>query len=325
MQSGRAGRRAFIALLGGAVASPLMARAQPAERIRRIGVLVLGNPSPEPFLKELRQGLLKLGMVEGRDYRLDIRSAGAKASALPDTAAELVRLKVDIIVAWQTPAAAAAKKATTEIPIVMTSGNPVETGIVESLSRPGGNVTGVDSFGAQLGGKCIELIRDTLPAARRVAVLANAADPFTKSFVAEIAKSANSVGIALQTIMLRPGDDFGPAFGQMRQEGAEALIIQPTLLRPAAIELAAKQRLPTFSITPTLPRSGGVMAISASLAPQLEDVARYVDRILKGSKPADLPVIQPTRFELAVNLKAARAIGLVIPEGVLARADEIME
>ena len=234
-------RRDFIKAIGGSAAVwPLAARAQQPDKMRRIGVLVLGNPNPEPFLKEFRDGLQNLGYVDGRNIQLEIRSAGAKASALPEAAADLVRVKVDIIVAWQTPAATAAKQATAKIPIVMTAGNPVETGLVASLSRPGGNVTGMDSFGAQLGGKCIELIRDTVPSARRVAILANAADPFTKSFLAEIDKAASSIGIATQPFMHRPGDAFDATFVEIRKNGADAVIIQPTLLRQAAVDLALK-------------------------------------------------------------------------------------
>ena len=303
----------------------LAVRAQQAEGVRRIGVLVLGSPDPEPFVKELRDALRKLGYADGRNIQLELRSAGGKASALPDAAAELVRRKVDVIVAWQTPSATAAKHATAEIPIVMTAGDPVETGLVASLSRPGGNVTGMDNFGAQLGGKCVELIRDTIPAARRVAILANAADPFTKSFLREIDKVAGSLGIATQPLMRRPGDEFETAFAEMRKNDADAVIIQPTLLSPAAVGLATKHRLPSFTISRALPATGGLMGYAASFLPQVHELAAYVDRILKGDKPADLPVSHPTKFELVINLKTAKALGLTIPPTLLARADEVIE
>ena len=313
-------RRELLRVLGAAAAWPFAAGAQQPDEMRRIGVLVLGTPNPEPFLKGFREGLQKLGYVDGRNIQFEIRSAGAKADALPAAAADLVRRKVDIIVAWQTPAATAAKQATTEIPIVMSAGNPVETGLVASLSRPGGNVTGMDSFGAQLGGKCIELIRDIVPSARRVAILANAADPFTKSFLAEIDKAATSMGIATQPHMHRPGDAFDAPFAEMRKNGADAVIIQPTLLRQAAVDLALKHRLPSFSINRILPATGGLMSYSVSLAHQAHEQARYVDRILKGAKPADLPVAQPTQFELVINLKTAKALGLTVsPDAALAR------
>ena len=319
-------RRGFVLGLGTVMAAwPLAAHAQQGGEIKRIGVLVLGNPDPTRFVNELKDALQKLGRVEGRNVELQVQSAEAEASALPNAAAELVRRKVDIIVAWQTPAATAAKRATAEIPIVMTAGDPVGTGIVASLSRPGGNVTGMDSFGAQLGGKCVELIRDTLPAARRVAILANVADPFTKSFLREIDKAAGSLGIATQPLMSRPGDEFAGAFEEMRKNAADAVIIQPTLLRPAAVDLALKHRLPSFSIQPALPVSGGLMSYAVSFAPQVQELAGYVDRILHGSSPADLPVMHPTKFELVINLKTAKALGLTIPPALLLRADEVIE
>ena len=318
-------RRDFIAGLGGVALLPLTARAQSVEGMRRIGVLVLGNPDPEPFLKELRNGLQKLGHVDGRTIQFEVRSAAGKASALPDAAADLVRLKVDIIVAWQTPAATAAKRATDEIPIVMTAGDPVGTGLVASLSRPGGNVTGMDSFGAQLGGKCVELIRDTIPSARRVAILANATDPFTASFLAEIEKAASSLGVATQKLMRRPNDEFETTFAEIRKNAADAVIIQPSLLHQAAVDLALKHRLPSFTINRALPATGGLMGYAANSAQTVHDLAGYVDRILKGDKPADLPVTHPTKFELVINLKTARALGLTIPPTLLARADEVIE
>ncbi len=318
-------RRDFIAGVAGSIAAWTGAHAQQPDKVRRIGVLVLGNPNPEPFLKGLRNGLQTLGYVDHRDIELEIRSAGEKTSALPELAADLVRLKVDIIVAWQTPAATAAKQATAQIPIVMQAGNPVGTGLVASLSRPGGNITGVDGYGAQMGGKCVELIRDTVPSANRVAILANAADPFTKSFLAEINQAASNASIVTQPFMRPPGDDFDPAFAAMRKNGADAVIIQPTLLRNAAVELALKYRLPSFSISRVLPATGGLMSYSTSLAQQAEQVADYVDRILKGAKPAELPVVHPTKFELVINLKTAKALGLTIQPTLLARADEVIE
>ena len=318
-------RRAFIGLLGGAAALPLAVGAQHADGIRRIGVLILGNPDPNLFVNELRNGLQNHGHVEGRDFQFELRSGGAKASGLADAAADLVRLKVDIIVAWLTPAATAAKQATSDIPIVMTAGNPVETGLVASLSRPSGNVTGLDVFGALLGTKCVELIRDTLPSAGRVAILATAGDPFTKSFVAEIEKAANSIGIATEPLMLHPTDEFGAAFADMIQSRVDAVIMQPTLIRASAIELAVKHRLPSYSIVRGFPAAGGLMSFSANFVQVVHDLAGYVDRILRGSKPADLPVMQPTKFELVINLKTAKAIGIEVPPVLLARADEVIE
>ena len=200
-------RRDFIAALGGAAAGslrPLAARAQ-QRKVSVIGVLVLGNPDPEPFLKIFRDGLRNLGHVDGQTIRFEFRSARGQESLLSDLAAELVRLRVDVIVAWVTPAVMAAKQATTEIPIVMiAAGDPVATGLVASLARPGGNITGNASLSTELASKTIELIREALPSARRVTVLANAIDPFTKPFLAQIGLAAPIVGIDVHPIMLRP-------------------------------------------------------------------------------------------------------------------------
>jgi len=318
-------RREFIRLLGGAAASPMAARAQQT-KIPTIGVLFLGSPNPEPFLKALREGLEKVGYIDGQNIRLELRSAGGKASALPDAAAELVRLKVNIIVAWQTPAVTAAKQATSEIPIVMAqAGDPLGTGLIASLSRPGGNVTGTGSFGPETAAKNIELIRDVLPSARRVAVLANATDPFTKPFLAHIELAARTVAIAISAIMLRPGEAFDTAFADMRRDSVDAVIIQPSILRQSAVDLALEHRLPSFSISPLLPATGGLMSYTVSFADSIHLSAVYVDKILKGSKPADLPVQQPTKLQLVINLKTAKALGLEIPTTLLARADEVIE
>jgi ABC-type uncharacterized transport system substrate-binding protein len=318
-------RREFITILGGAAAWPLGAEAQ-STKIPTIGMLALGRPDPDPFLKGIREGLQTLGYVGGQNIRLEFRSAGGEASALADAAAELVRLKIDIIVAWQTPAATAAKQATKEIPIVMAGvGDPLGTGLIASLARPGGNVTGTTAFGAELGGKSVELIREVLPSARRVAVLANVTDPFTKPFLAYIELGGRTVDIEIHPIMLQLGEEFDAAFDDMRSKRIDAVIIQPTLLRQRAVELALKYRLPSFSIVRTLPATGGLMSYAANQADTFRETTLYVDKILKGSKPADLPVSQPTKFELVINLKTAKALGLDVPPMLLARADEVIE
>jgi putative ABC transport system substrate-binding protein len=316
-------RGQFLLFLGSVPAWPLLARAEPS--MRRVGVLALGNPNPEPFLKQLRDGLSTLGYIDGRDVKLIVRSAAGNASALSKAASELVELKVDVIVAWQTPAATAAKRMTSEIPIVMTAADPVGTGLVGSVSRPGGNLTGLDVFGAQLGGKCVELIRDAIPSARKVAILANTSDPFTSSLLAQIDKAADSVGIATIPIMRLPEDNFEMAFIEMQSDGADAVIVQPTLISAATIDLALKRQLPSFSFVRGLPAAGGLMAYAVNAAEQTHQLAGYVDRILKGSKPADMPIWQATRFELIINLKTARSLGLDIPTSLIARADEVIE
>ena len=319
-------RREFIALLGGGtVALPLAARAQQA-KVPAIGVLALGNPPVEPFVKGLRDGLQAVGYSEDRNIRLETRSAGGVMSHLPELAAELVRLKVDAIVAYQTPAATAAKQATGDIPIVMASvGDPVGTGLVVSLARPGGNVTGTTAGAVETAGKLVELVRDVLPSARRFAVLANETDPFTKPYLAEIDRVARSIGLEMEPVMVRPAAPLDAAFQRMTDKRAEAVIIQGSLVRKDAMELATKHRLPSISTNLLVPRTGGLVAYAADFAALMREVAIYVDKILKGEKPADLPVSFPTKFVLAINLKTAQAIGITMPPTLLARADEVIE
>ena len=225
-------RREFLALVGGAAATwPLAVYAQPG-KMPTIGVLALGNPPVEPFVRGLREGLQAVGYSEDRNIRLEIRSAGGTASRLPELAADLVRLKVDAIVAYQTPAATAAKQATGEVPIVMASaGDPVGTGLVVSLARPGGNVTGTTAGAVETAGKLVELVRDVLPSARRFAVLANETDPFTKPYLAEIDRVARSISMEMEPVMVRPAAPLDAAFQSMTDKRAEAVIIQGSLVR----------------------------------------------------------------------------------------------
>jgi putative ABC transport system substrate-binding protein len=316
-------RRTFIGLVGGSAIWPLIAQAQQS-RLPRIGVLVPANP--EPFWSVFREALRERGYVEGRTIQFEFRSADGRPNLLPALAAEFVRLKVDIIVASQTPAVTAAKQATTEIPIVMAAaGDPVGTGLVASLAQPGGNVTGMSGTTTELGGKILELIRDMLPAARRVAVLANPTDPFTKPFLGQIEASGRVLGLAVQTTMIRGVEEFEAAFAAMTSERVDAVIVQPSLPRKPAAELALKYRVPPISPTRLFPSEGGLMSYSANQIELTSRAVDYVDRILKGARPADLPVEQPTKFELVINLKAANALGLTIPPILLARADEVIE
>lgn len=319
-------RREFIILLGGVpVAIPRSAKAQPG-KMPTIGVLVLGRPNPEVFFGDIRKGLQNLGYTDGKNLRLELRSAKGEASALPGAAAELVQLKVDVIVAWQTPAVTAAKQATNTIPIVMAgAGDPVGTGLIASLARPGGNITGTAGFGATLATKSLELIKEILPSSRRVAVLANVADPFTKPFLTFIELGGRAADMEIHPIMLRSDGQFEAAFEDMHRKQIDAVIIQPTLLQPHIVELTLKFRLPSVSISRALPAAGGLMSYSASQADYFRETTLYVDKILKGSKPGDLPVQQPTKFELAINLKTAKALGLTIPASILARADEVID
>jgi putative ABC transport system substrate-binding protein len=319
-------RREFLGVFVGAAATwPLAARAQQA-KVPTVGVLALGNPPIEPFVKGLRDGLQAVGYSEDRSFRLEIRSATGVGARLPELAAELVRLRVDAIVAYQTPAATAAKQASSEVPIVMASvGDPVGTGLVASLARPGGNVTGTTAGAVETAGKLVELIREVLPLARRFAVLANEADPFTKLFLAENDRVARSIGLEMEPIMVRPAAPLDAAFQRMTDTRVDAVIIQGSLVRKDAVELAIRHRLPSISTNSIVPRIGGLMAYSADFTALLREVAVYIDKILKRQKPADLPVSFPTKFVLAINLKTAEAIGVTMPPMLLARADEVIE
>jgi putative ABC transport system substrate-binding protein len=317
-------RREFILALGGAAVWPLAARGQ-AAKVPTIGVLVLGSPPPEAFLKALRSGLWEVGYSDDR-IRLEVRSAEGKASLLPEKAAELVGLKVDVIVAYQTPPAIAAKQATNEIPIVFSSvGDPLATSLVESFARPGGNATGTTAGVIEVSGKSVELIRELLPSAQRFAVLANETDPFTKPFLAAMGEGARRIGLGMDPVMARPAGPLETAFERMVAGRAEAVIIQGSMIRKDAAELALRHRLPSVSSTVVWARLGGLVTYTGQLDAMLRETALYVHKILGGAKPADLPVSFPTRFELGLNLKTARALGLEIPPTLLARADEVIE
>lgn len=322
-------RRDFVASLGSAVASlwilrPLAAHPQPA-RMPTIGILVAGDPDPALFLKVLRDSLRDLGYSDGQNVRMEIRSAEGKPDVLPELAAEFVRRKVDIIVAWQTPAVRAAKQATTEIPIVMASADPVGMGLIASLAKPGGNVTGTSGVVAELAGKSVELIREVLPSARRLAALCNADDPFSKTFLDHVRLGARGAAMELEVFMVRGGDELEASFPRMREQGTHAVIVQPSLPIGRAAELALKIHLPAFSVPRSFAAAGGLMAYAGRAEEQFRQVASYVDKILRGAKPGDLPVEQPSRFELIVNLRTAKLLGLTIPPLLLARADEIIE
>jgi len=319
-------RRAFITLVGGAaVAWPLAARAQQT-KVYRVGVLLVGNADADSFRTELREELRKSGYVEGQNLLVEFRSAEEKLDRLPALAAELVALKVDVIVAVYTPCALAAKQATRDIPIVAMSGDPVGTGLVPSLSRPGGNITGVSLMAAELFGKCVELIRDMLPTVRRVAALANAADPFSKPFLEQVRLAGKSTGIEIApAIMVRRPDEIDEAFATMKKEGAGAVVVQGSLASKNAAELALRRALPAVTVPRSFAELGGLLSYGLDGPDSFRRCAAFVIKILQGGKPADIPVEQPTKFELVINLKTAKALGLEIPPTLLARADQVIE
>ena len=320
-------RREFITLLGGAAATwPLAARGQQS-RIARIGALYIGLADAESFKKELREGLRELGYVEGQNVAFEFRSAEGRLDRLPELAAELVRLKVDVIVALYVPCALAAKQATREIPIVIIAADPVETGIVPSLARPAGNITGVSLMSAVFVGKCVELFHDMLATARRVAVLTNAADAlFAKLVLDHVEVAGRLTGIKIQPIMLPgPDQELDAAFAAMAREQADAVVIQGSLSTKRIADLAREHRLPAASSTRAFVDAGGLMSYGADGPALFRHGAKFVQRVLQGRQPGDLPIEQPTKFELAINLKTAKAIGLAIPEAFLLRADTLLE
>src|SRR5215475_6682820 len=252
-------RREFVKVIaGGVVVWPLAARAQQASS-PKLGVLLVENR--EPFWKLFSEGLRDFGYIDGQNVQIEFRSAGGKLSLLPELASDLVRLKVDVIIASETPAVHAAKRATSEIPIVMApSGDPVGTGLIDSLSRPGGNVTGLSAATAELAGKSLELIREILPTARRVAALADPKNSFTKSFLEQIHRAAAAANLEIEAIMVRGGEEFEAAFAQMTSRGIEAVIVQPTLPRAPIIELAKKHRVAAVSGNRAFADAGGLIS-----------------------------------------------------------------
>lgn len=319
----RRSRRSFLGLIGSVGAWPLTARAR---TVRTVGVLALGTPPLEPFLVALREGLREVGYSEDRNLRLDVRSADGKATQLAPLAAELVRLKVDVIVAYQTPSGIAAKQATSAIPIVFSSvGDPLGTKLIDSFARPGGNVTGSSAGSVEIAGKSVELIRELLPDMQRLAVLANETDPFTKGYIEAISEASRRTGLQLEPVMRRPADPLEPAFDRIAAAGAGAVIVQGSLVRKEAADLALRRRLPSISTPSVWTQLGGLLTYSAHFGALMKETAAYVGKVLDGSKPGALPVVFPTRFDLTINLKTAKALGLQIPLTLLRRADEVIE
>ena len=318
-------RRALLGLLSGAIAWPLVARAQ-RTRMSRIGVLVIGNADVPLFGAELREGMRELGHIEGQHYLIEFRSAEGQLGRLPELASELVRLKVDVIIALFTPCALAAKQATREIPIVILAGDPLGTGLVTSLARPGENVTGLSQMGAETHGKCIELFRDMLPSAR-VALIANDADPtFAKSFLQQANLAGSSAGSEIGPIVtIRHPDELEAAFATVIKEKAGAVVFQASLPTKRMVELSLAHRLPSATIIRAFVEIGGLMSYGSDGPALFKRTATFVHKILRGEAPASIPIEQSVKFELAINLKTAKAIGVVVPPALLGRADQVIE
>ena len=320
-------RREFITLLGGAAAAwPLAAQAQ-TSKVARIGALYIGLADAESFKKELQEGLREVGYVERQSIAFEFRSAEGKLDRLPELAAELVRLRVDVIVALYVPCALAAKQATREIPIVIIAADPIETGIAPSLARPDGNITGVSLMSAASSAKNVELFRDMVPSVRRAGVLGNAANPvYAKAMLDEVLLASGSTGIEIRPVVMIGGpDELETAFTTMMRERVGALVVQGDLAIKPVAELAIKYRLPAASTTRAFVEIGGLMSFGADGPAAVRHGTKFVQRILQGRQPKDLPIEQPTKFELAINLKTAKTIGLTIPEAFLLRADALLE
>jgi putative ABC transport system substrate-binding protein len=325
-------RRVFLgAVTGGLLAAPFTAVAQPSAKVYRMGWLAGTASTQEKIeMEALRAGLRELGYVEGKNIVIEYRWAEAKYDRLPELAAELVSLRVDVIVTGGTAATQAAMQATTTIPIVMTAtGDPLRTGLVASLARPGGNVTGVTQLGAEIAGKRLQILIDTVPNVSRVAFLQNQANASHKPYFHDLQVAARGLGLTLQSVDVQEPGEFEKVFAAMMRERPNALLVTGDFvhrLRKAwIIDFAAKKRLPAMYQLKEYVEAGGLMSYGTSVRDNYRRAATYVDKILKGAKPADLPIEQPTAFELVINLKTAKALGLTIPPSLLARADQVID
>jgi len=321
-----------LAVILSLILAPLAAGAQQAAKVPRIGFLSAATSGvSSPVLDAFRQGLRELGWVEGQNIVVDYRFTD-RSDRLPDLAAELVQLKVDIIVAEATQGVAAAKNATETIPIVMISGSadPVGLGFIASLARPGGNVTGLSySVGPEIVGKGLELLKEIVPKVRRVAILSNPASPVQPLFIREVKGAARSLGVQLQLLEVRGPNEFEGAFAAMATERVGALLVVADAVfifhRTRLADLAARSRLPAAYGTRASVEAGGLISYGPSVRDLFRRSATYVDKILNGAKPGDLPVEQPTKFELVINLKTAKALGLTIPQTILLQADQVIQ
>jgi putative tryptophan/tyrosine transport system substrate-binding protein len=324
-------RRFLLTSLAGALAAPLVAEGQ-AGKVYRVGYLSAGTrDSAEVLLQAFLRALRELGWVEGQSLALEWRFADGKNERLPALATELVQRKVDVIVASAEAAALAAKNTTSSVPIVMIFvGDPVRSKLVASLARPGGNVTGMTfTPSLELLGKRLALLKEAIPQASRVAILSNPANPSHPHELREVEAAARPLRLQLQRVEARNPEEFDSVFALMARERSDGLLVLMDAMfaihRARLAALATRHHLPTMHGVREFVTAGGLMAYGVNLVDFIEEAARYVDKILKGAKPGDLPVEQPTKFELAINLKTAKALGLTIPPTLLARADQVIE
>jgi putative tryptophan/tyrosine transport system substrate-binding protein len=320
----------LIALFAMLLPSPYLAEAQQPKRIPRIGFLAPGSPSSDsPRVDPFRQGLQELGYTEGQNIVIELRFAEGKSERLPALVAELIQLKVDVIVLSGTPAAQVAKRATTTIPIVMgTSADPVGTELVASLARPGGNVTGLSTLGSDLSGKRLELLKEVVPGVSRIAVLYNPTNQSVPALLKETKIAAQSLGVQVQFLEARAPNELNKVFVAIKERPSALMVVPDPMLfaqRKRLSDLAGENRLPTMAEWEEFVQAGGLMSYGPSFREMFRRAATYVDKILKGRTPADLPVEQPTKFEFVINLKTAKQIGLTIPQWVLMRADRVIK
>ena len=324
-------RRTFLGTLaGGLLAAPLVAGAQPAEKVYRIGVLTGGSPSSPRVLSPLTEALRELGYVEGRNLIIEGRYAEGRPESLPNLAAELVRLRVDVIVTVTTPATASAKRATATIPIVMTDvGDPVASGLVASLARPGGNVTGLSIASSEIGGKALEVLKEAVPSIARVAVVRNPTNPAHVLGYREMEAVARGLGVELGPIDGGSAADLDRAFTDVLGQHPDALLVLPLHTKLSDLrriaDFAVKNRLPTCAMEARYTEAGLLMAYFPEARDRFRRLGVYIDKILMGAWPADLPVEQPAKYHLVINLKTAKALGLAIPPSLLQRADQVIE
>jgi putative tryptophan/tyrosine transport system substrate-binding protein len=299
--------------------------AQPA-RIPKIGVLVVDAVGGEMFWRQVRDDLRRHGYIDGQTVLYEYRSDEGQLARLPELAAELVRLKVDLILTWFTPAAVAAKQATRDIPIVMgVAGDPVASGLVDTLARPGGNVTGLSGMSLDTAAKCVELSRELLPQSRRAAALINTPDPFSTAFLESLENAGKTVGVAIEPRLVDGPADLDPTFAALANARPDVVIVQPSLPTQRIAELAIATRLPAIAPSRQFAALGGLMSYAVNEANLYQLATRIVVKVLKGARPADLPVEQPTKFDLILNLRTAAAIGFAVPVSFLRRADEVIE
>jgi putative ABC transport system substrate-binding protein len=322
-------RRRFLGAVATLVAAPLAAGAQQIGTLPRIGFLFFGSPGPSPELDAFRQGLRELGYTAGQNILIEYRFASGRVERLPGLAAELAHLKPDVLVTPGTPASLVAKEATRTIPIVFAGvADAVGAGLVSNLARPGGNITGLTGISAELGGKRLEFLKEVAPKASRVAVLYNPADLSNVLVLKGLQKGASVLGLTLQSLEVRGPGEFEGAFAAMVRQRAHALFgaagVLTTEHRRTLVDLAARHRIPAMWGERQFVEAGGLMSYAVNFYDQVRGAAIYVDKILKGAQPGDLPVEQPTKYDLVINLKTARTLRLVIPQSLLMQADKII-